>query len=104
MIYKEFEKVVNEQLKRCTDTMLKKSAEYSTEEDKLHNFKCAGGLIGSTPQEALCGMWIKHIVSITDMCRTGKDYPLDTWNEKIGDAINYLLLLRAIVEEQKTNK
>lgn len=51
------------------------------------------------PKEALAGMMAKHTISVYDMCRSGKDYPIELWNEKITDHINYLLLLKAIVEE-----
>ena len=30
-------------------------------------------------------------------------YPMDTWNEKITDSLNYLFLLKAIVKEGHTN-
>ena len=33
------------------------------------------------------------------MVGTGGTYPLEKWDEKISDSINYLLILRAIVEE-----
>ena len=38
-------------------------------------------------------MMSKHTVSIYDMCWSGQDYGLKLWQEKITDAINYLLLL-----------
>ena len=44
----------------------------------------------------------KHTVSVYDMIRgleEGKSYPLELWDEKIGDSINYLLLLAAAVRE-----
>lgn len=45
-------------------------------------------------------MMAKHTVSIYDMCNSGLKYPIELWNEKITDHINYLLLLRAIIEEE----
>jgi hypothetical protein len=44
-------------------------------------------------------MMAKHTVSIYDMCNSGKEYSIDMWNEKITDSINYLLLLRALIED-----
>ena len=69
--------------------------------DRLHNFKVAADLVGATDEQALAGMMAKHIVSIFDMCGSGKVYPIELWNEKIGDSINYMLLLKAIVLEEK---
>ena len=45
-------------------------------------------------------MMAKHTVSIYDMCNSGQKYPIELWNEKITDHINYLLLLRAIIEDE----
>lgn len=97
-----FEKVVKEQIKTCEDVLIGKAKEYATDDDRLHNFKNAAGMMSCDPKEALAGMMAKHTISIYDMCRNGKDYPIELWNEKITDHINYLLLLKAVVEEEKT--
>ena len=77
-----------------------KSKEYSTDEDKLHNFKVAAAIQNVTPIQALAGMMCKHTVSIYDMCQGGT-YSDEMWDEKIGDSINYLLLLRALVQDNE---
>ena len=46
-------------------------------------------------------MMAKHTVSVYDMCNIGDNYPLELWSEKITDSINYLILLRALVEEKE---
>jgi hypothetical protein len=86
--------------------LLKKSEEYATEDDKLHNFKIASALSGETAEQALWGFCIKHLVSISDMVAAGrtKQFTNDQWDEKIGDAINYLILLRAQVLETEMSK
>ena len=81
-----------------------KGEEYATENDRLHNFKVAAGVQGITVKEALSGMMAKHTVSVYDMIADGKDHSLDRWDEKILDHINYLILLRAIVVEEKDEK
>lgn len=98
MKIEQFNKAVNDQVKRSLDVLVIKAKEYATD-DRLHNFKTAAVLEHKTPIQALAGMMAKHTVSIYDMCDTG-DTNLDTWNEKITDSINYLLLLRALVEEE----
>ena len=97
-----FEKVIKEQIKTCEDVLIGKAKEYATDDDRLHNFKNAAGMMSCDPKEALAGMMAKHTISVYDMCRSGKDYPIELWNEKITDHINYLLLLKAIVEEEFT--
>lgn len=100
MTTEKFEKVVSEQIKRSISTLCNKAKEYATT-DRLHNFKVAAAVQQCTPVQALAGMMAKHTVSVYDMCISGKDYPIDLWDEKITDSINYLLLLKALVEESK---
>ena len=101
----EFEKVVNEQLDFCKSLLLEKAQEYAeTNKDRLQNFKKAATLQGLSQKQAMCGMMAKHTVSVYDMCHSGEDYPIEKWTEKITDSINYLLLLKAIVEEEKNEK
>ena len=47
-------------------------------------------------------MATKHIISIRDMVMSGETYDADIWDEKLGDAINYLALLKAITAEAST--
>lgn len=102
-----FNKVTEERIKMCVDVLCRKSKEYSTDSDKLHNFKVAAELQGCTPIRALGGMMCKHTVSIYDLINDferGKNMSIDLWNEKIGDSINYLLLLNAMVIEHELDK
>jgi hypothetical protein len=96
---KTFNNLLEAQLERSTSVLLNKADEYATDGDRLHNFKAAALLGGSNLREALGGMMIKHTVSIYDMMNSGKQYPETVWNEKITDHINYLLLLRAVIED-----
>ena len=96
----KFNEIINEQIARSYDVLVEKAKEYATE-DRLHNFKIAAHLQNETPIQALQGMMAKHTISINDMCNSGHKYHIDVWNEKITDSINYLLLLRALVEEEK---
>ena len=74
------------------------------EQVRLGAFKAAAALQHTTPQRALVGMLAKHIVSLYDMCFAEEVvYPMDTWDEKITDSLNYLFLLKAIVKEGHTN-
>lgn len=93
-----FNQLFAEQVERSERVLVHKAKEYATE-DRLHNFKVAAALEGCTPEKALAGMMAKHTISIYDMCESGKRYPIELWEEKITDHINYLLLLNAIVRE-----
>jgi hypothetical protein len=93
-----FEDILDSQIKRVQDVLVVKAAEYAPE-DRLSNFKKAAHLSNVTILQALAGMMMKHTVSIYDMIESGKVYPIEIWEEKITDHINYLILLRAAVSE-----
>ena len=86
--------------KVSVDTLADKAKEYATDEDRLHNFKAAAEIQGISPTAALAGMMAKHTVSVYDMIGSGDVYPLDLWEEKIKDSINYLFLLWALLHEE----
>ena len=97
-----FENILSERLKKCIDTLSVKANEYATE-DRLHNFKVAAELQNCTPITALAGMMAKHTVSVYDLIQKqeqGYVVTREMWEEKIGDSINYLILLSALVEEK----
>jgi hypothetical protein len=96
---KEFQEIFRNQMEQCQKTLFRKGAEYATDADRLHNFKVAAALQGESSMEALAGMMAKHIVSIFDMVKTHEAYDMSVWDEKLGDAINYMILLKAILME-----
>lgn len=98
MDVEQFNSIFDKQIATCAGTLVKKADEYATA-DRLHNFKVAAALQNSSPMEALAGMMAKHTVSIYDMCIDIVNWSIEVWDEKITDHINYLILLRAIVEE-----
>ena len=101
-----FNKLLTARIEDMKKSMASKSDEYSTAIDKLHNFKRAAQVGNTTPQRALVGMWLKHIVSVLDIVDRADNGQLpdkELWNEKIRDSINYLVLLEAIIKEQMTN-
>lgn len=99
-----FEQVVNRQYKMCAATLIDKAREYADDQDRLRNFKIAAGLQGSTPRQALGGMLAKHLVSIFDLINEVECAPTPVWDEKLTDAMNYLLLLRALTVEELSQK
>lgn len=99
MDHTRFAQIIDEQLDRCREVLVVKAAEYATE-DRLHNFKVAAEMQGNSMDQALAGMMAKHTVSIYDMIHSGMAYSRAQWDEKITDHLNYLLLLRAIVDER----
>lgn len=101
---KELNDMIRAQIERCENMLINKNAEYASDQDRLHNFHVAAELMGTTPKQALSGFMAKHIVSVYDMCGSEKAFTTEQWNEKITDSINYLLLLSALVAEEKENE
>lgn len=101
---KEFGDLVEERFDQCEKVLNSKGDEYSREGDRLWNFKRAGEKRNCTPAEALMGMKVKHDVSIDDMVQflgAGVVPSRAQVAEKIGDSINYLLLLEGLIEEER---
>lgn len=94
-----FDNIVGEQIQICEDMLIRKGDEYADNTDRLHNFRAAAGLKGENMLEALSGFMSKHTISIYDMLHSGEKYTNEQWTEKITDHINYLLILKAIVNE-----
>lgn len=104
MTPKEFDEFLDYVIKRAKESLASKSAEYSTESDKLYNFKEAGKIDDETPEQALWGMFKKHFVSLKDIKDNiikGNLPTLELLDEKFKDTINYLILLEALIRERK---
>ena len=90
-----------------TKTLIQKGKEYTRGKDRLSNFKGMAAMLDCGPERALLGAWAKHLQSIFDMIsdlesdNIRQHASLAQWDEKIGDVINYLILLRALIEERR---
>lgn len=97
----EFDTILQNRLKRIGEILGVKAQEYARE-DRLSNFKKAASAMSTTPEKTCVAFWMKHVISINDLANdtaNGKMTSIAMWEEKIGDAINYLVLLEAIVKE-----
>lgn len=104
-----FNALVESRLEKVKSILLKKAEEYATDDDRFHNFKVAAraGVEETSPEDALWGMALKHHVSVMDMIRdskSGKASSASMINEKIGDLINYLILLEGLLIERSEAK
>lgn len=100
----EFDLIVRERCERIVATLGSKGHEYARgNNDRLVNFKRAGASLGCTPERALIGMVVKHwgsIVALVDELTAETAVDEDIWNEKLGDVINYMILLEGLVKER----
>jgi len=98
---KEFDQVLEKRIEAIRQTLQKKASEYAAGDDRLHNFKRAAAIIGDTVEKAIIGMAVKHVVSVLDIVDNWNNKPVsdEMLDEKIGDTINYLILLEAHLKE-----
>jgi hypothetical protein len=98
----QFNAILESRLSSIKQVLGNKAKEYAIG-DRLYNFKRAAEIQRTTPQQALVGMFMKHLVSVLDLVE-GSISPTEYMvNEKVGDAINYLILLEAILKEPVIN-
>ena len=93
----DFNQVVENRVYKIKQTLIKKGREYSSEGNRFHNFDIAARMKGSTPEKALDGMLLKHIVSVDDMINNPHNVTVEMIDEKIGDVINYMILLEGLL-------
>lgn len=99
----DFNKVLQIRIEQIRNVLMAKAKEYARNDDRLRNFKRAGAMQNITPEEALIGMFAKHMVSIMDLVDDlghGQHSHTEIWNEKLGDAINYMILLEGLITER----
>lgn len=102
MTLDEFDTVVERRLGLVRETLLVKGREYARDGDRLSNFKNGAALLRCSPERALLGYVAKQAVSVVDFVRdleAGVVHSRGEWDEKIGDCVNYLILLEALLEE-----
>lgn len=106
MTNKEFDAILTRRFELTKKVLAKKKQEYANQfntlvEDRFHNFTRAAAIMRTTKEQALIGMFSKHLVSILDIVeRFHIEKPSEEMvEEKIGDAINYLILLEGMLKE-----
>ena len=100
----DFNKQVSKRLGLITSILLKKGDEYASTIDRLHSFKEGCNLsFHNIPEKFGWELNCKHLQSIKDMLNKielGQLPSEDLVEEKFGDAINYLILLEAMIKER----
>lgn len=98
----DFDAVVERRLDLIRKTLVIKGREYMRGDDRLSNFVNGARLLRCTPERALLGYLTKQAVSIVDFvhdAEAGVRRTQAEWDEKIGDCVNYLILLEAVAAE-----
>lgn len=105
----EVSECVEKRVRKIKEILEAKAEMYASTSNRLHNFDFAARILNCTPEQALQGMLMKHIVSVLDLIEWSQTMPLRITealiDEKIGDTINYLILLESLflrrIEEGK---
>ena len=98
----KFNALLDEQLERCRNLLIKKNEEYATNTDRLSNFRQPSSLMRMHPAEVAFCYDAKHIASIQKIVHElseGKVPSKEMWQEKITDYLNYGFLMNACVME-----
>lgn len=97
-----FEQILERRKTLMTQVLSSKAKEYASDLDRLQNFVDAQALLfPETPDgegaRARCvlAFMAKHVVSVFQMVRSGESFTRSQWDEKIGDMVNYCVLLEA---------
>ena len=102
MTREDFSRRVEKRIDLVRQTLLTKHKEYAKDDNVFRNFdEAAGGLsLHGSSAEVLWSYMTKHLVSIKDIVADNKPVDAAVVSEKIGDVINYLILLEAMLNEQ----
>jgi len=103
-----FRELVREFAEKEDTIFVWKAGEYSTDGDRLQNFREIAEFLGKKPLEIALAYLLKHVQSIALAARTGKYAWTWAWEteggeglkQRIVDARNYLLLLAACIDEE----
>jgi hypothetical protein len=105
---KKFDEILKSRIYKIEQILGVKAKEYSRNGDRLHNFNTASNITGKPREEVLWnGFALKHLVSVNDIVSDLNESKLPTKelvDEKIGDLINYLILLEACLIETIENE
>jgi hypothetical protein len=90
--------------KHCFGVMGTKGVEYSRgEEDANSNFRRTALAMGVTPEQVNRIFGKKHEDAIDYAVKTDNFEGSEPIEERIGDAINYLLILASLIEQRRRN-
>lgn len=103
--HEDFEVFLKRMVDSTYDTLAKKASEYSNGDHRMHNFSVAKTLQGlicvNTEESAAWNLLSKQLASVIDMINNNRTvYDIDVITEKIGDCVNYLLLIGAMIEDR----
>lgn len=107
----QFDVLLTEFQSKTVDLLKSKQKDYANKSDVLKNFREVAIATNTTPEQVAIIYMMKHIQALSNMSSRG-DYVWD-WvkpdgsegaKQRVADAINYLYLLAAIMEDRQVKK
>lgn len=101
----EFSEVFRRRVKLMGEVLDKKATEYARG-DRLSNFKKIAKCLGTTPESACLNLMMKHFVCVMEIVgdlesKVESEKPTIPYlDEKLGDLMNYMVLLEALLFER----
>lgn len=100
----QFQLIVDEAIDHIQTVLRDKAVEYSHNGDRLFNFRVTSQYNDEPIEKSIWGMASKHLTSVLDLVHGRLEPTKPMVDEKIGDMINYLILLKAAFYERYTNR
>lgn len=103
MTTEKFEKLVQERCDKIKNVLTEKAKEYATDKDRLHNFNRGAEIMHEAREKVIHAFMMKHFISYLDMIdgvALGKKYSNEYVDEKLGDIINYFILIEASIKDR----
>ena len=102
----QFDILTNALLNDCRDLLDTKGDDYSTNTDRLSHFKTVSDLCKKSKYDVWLVLFSKHVVAITNYInkRDFEGSAEEDIHSRIKDAINYLVLLQALISEDKLDE
>ena len=104
MTIKKFKKLLEKRFEQSRETYSRKMNEYATDLDVFQSFKEGVGFsFQDTPEGVAWNYASKHFESIKNIIsKIPDEIPSHALvDEKIGDAINYLIIIEGLIKERK---
>jgi hypothetical protein len=99
----EFNEIVKARCEKIIDILAKKQNEYSFAGDRLHHYHAGARILNVIPERVLFGQLVKHFISTMDIIDRIEEekVPAESLiDEKLGDLINYCILLECVLRER----
>ena len=88
-------------LNRCVELLRSKANDYADGHDAFVNFKTAAQVAGISPEQTLLTLLGMKISRLTQLVGKGKNAKHESSEDTMLDIINYVLLLRGMIQEQR---